>query len=209
MKTFPKKLWALIALSILIAPLVFLYSQIEARAQIDNAQKADVIIVLGSAVYPGGRASPSLAARTQHAIQLYRAGYAPTLILSGGANGNLPSEAEVMRRLATNAGIPADALLVEDQSHSTQENLVNSKRILDARGGRTALIVSDAFHLYRAETMARDLGMIAYGSPANSSPASAFAIPRAWYTAREALALVWYYATRPVISHQSPVNSNQ
>src|SRR5574341_174736 len=119
---------AAVALLLLVAPIAILYQQVDARAQVadpatpsgvDDARRVDAIIVLGSAVWPGGRASPSLAARIQHAIALYRAGYASHLILSGGLGGNPPSEAEVMRRLATNSGVPADAVILDDASHST------------------------------------------------------------------------------------------
>ncbi|MCX7839766.1 MAG: YdcF family protein, partial [Anaerolineae bacterium] len=120
----------------------------------------------------------------------------PYLILCGGVGKNPPSEAEVMRRLAVSAGIPAEVLVLEDRSRSTEENLANAKALMDARGWRTAVIVSDPFHLYRAELIARDLGMEAYGSGAQSSPTFARALSRVQYTVREAIALVWYYATR-------------
>jgi uncharacterized SAM-binding protein YcdF (DUF218 family) len=189
---------ALGALLLLLAILTVLYQRVDARSQVDGARRADAIIVLGSAVYAGERPSPSLNARTQHAIALYQAGYAPYLILCGGVGGNPPSEAEVMRRLAASAGVPADALVLEDQSHSTEESLANAKKLMDVRGWRSAVIVSDPFHLYRAETIARDLGIEAYGSGASESPTYARANLRVQYTAREALALVWYYATRVV-----------
>jgi uncharacterized SAM-binding protein YcdF (DUF218 family) len=185
----------LVALAAMLAPLLLLYRQVDARSQMDAARPADAIIVLGSAVYPGGRASPSLYARMQRAIELYRAGYAPALILSGGVGGNPPSEARVMRQIALNAGVPESALILEENSHSTEENLANSKRVMDARGWHTALIVSDPFHLLRAETIARDLGMNAYGSPARTSPTYTVAHLRVWYTLRESLALVWYRGT--------------
>jgi uncharacterized SAM-binding protein YcdF (DUF218 family) len=189
---------ALGALALLLAVLALLYQRVDARSQIDRARRVDAIIVLGSAVWPGGRASPSLNARTQHAIALYQAGYAPYLIFCGGIGGNPPSEAEVMRRLAISAGVPADALILEDQSHSTEENLANAKKVMDARGGHSAIVVSDPFHLYRAEIIARDLGIEAYGSGASTSPTYARADLRVQYTVREAIALVWYYTTRVV-----------
>jgi uncharacterized SAM-binding protein YcdF (DUF218 family) len=183
-------------LLIAMAVLVVLYQQVDRRASIDRAQQADVIIVLGAQVYPGERAGPVLSARIQHAIELYRAGYAPRLILSGGLGTYAPTEAEMMRRVMMSAGIPNDALFLEDQSHSTEENLAFSKKIMDAHGWRAAVIASDPFHLYRAETIARDLGMEAYGSPAVNSPNATVPRLRMWYTTREAGALVWYYVTR-------------
>ncbi len=184
------------AFALVLAVLAILYARVDARSQIDRARRADAIIVLGSAVWANERPSPSLLARTQHAIALYQAGYAAHLILCGGVGGNPPSEAEVMRRIATGAGVPADALVLEDQSHSTEASLTNAKRLMDARGWRSAIIVSDPFHLYRAEIIARDVGIEAYGSGASDSPTYARANLRAQYTAREAFALVWYYVTR-------------
>jgi uncharacterized SAM-binding protein YcdF (DUF218 family) len=189
---------ALGGLLLFLAVLAVLYQCVDARSQIDRARRADAIIVLGSAVWPNERPSPSLNARTQHALALYQAGYAPYLILCGGVGGNPPSEAEVMRRIAASAGVPAEALVLEDRSHSTEENLANAKKLMDARGWRSAVIVSDPFHLSRAETMARDLGIEAYGSGASDSPTYARANLRVQSTAREALALVWYYTTRVI-----------
>lgn len=189
---------ALTVLLVIVVGLTILYWQIDARSQIDAARPAAAIIVLGSKVYPGGRAGPSLNARIQHALALYQAGYAPYLIFSGGVGDNPPSEAEVMRRVAASAGVPASAMLLEDQSHSTEENLANSKGLMNARGLQSAIIVSDPFHLYRAEIIAHDLGIAAYGSGARNSPAYTDPGLRIWYTARETLALVWYYGTRRV-----------
>jgi uncharacterized SAM-binding protein YcdF (DUF218 family) len=178
--------------------LIVLYRQVDDRARVDAARSADVIIVLGSAVWPGERPSPSLYARIQHAIDLYHKGFAPALILSGGLGSYPPSEAEMMRRIAAGAGVPADALILEDKSHSTEENLANARALMDARGWHRAVIVSDPFHILRAELVARDLGIEAYGSGASSSPTYTAPQLHFWYTSREALALVWYYSTRLV-----------
>jgi uncharacterized SAM-binding protein YcdF (DUF218 family) len=187
---------ALAILLIVFAILAMLYWRVDARSRVDDARRADAIIVLGSAVWSGERPSPSLAARAQHAIELYQAGYAPYLILCGGLGGNPPSEAEAMRRLAIGAGVPERALILEDQSHSTEENLANAKKLMDARGLRDAIIVSDPFHILRAEVIARDLGMQVFGSGASASPTYTRQPMHTWYTAREAIAIVWYYATR-------------
>ncbi len=175
-----------------------LYVQVDSRAQTDAARPADAIIVLGAAVWSGGRAGPSLYARTQHAIALYQAGYSSHLILSGGLGRYPPAEAEAMRQLALAAGVPEQALVLEDRSHSTEENLANSKALMEARGWHTALIVSDPFHMLRAEMIARDLGIDAFGSPATNSPNYTILEQRVYYTTREAFALIWYYATRVV-----------
>ncbi len=193
-----RTLVGVIVLSALLAVLAIavLYFQVDARAGVERAARADVIIVLGSAVWPGGRPSPSLYARTQHAIALYREGYSANLILCGGLGQYPPTEAEAMRKMAQAAGVPSDALILDEASHSTEESLANARALMQVRGWRTALIVSDPFHLLRAETMAKDVGIEAYGSPASDSPTYTTAHLRVWYTTREALALIWYAATR-------------
>lgn len=179
-----------------IGGLAQLYQQVDARARVDGARHADAIIVLGSAVWANERPSPAMRARTQHAIGLYQAGFAPYVILAGGVGKFPPSEAEVMRRLAASAGVPAEALLLEDQSRSTEENLANAQTLMAQHGLQTAIIVSDPFHLYRAELIAHNLGMEATGSGARNSPMYTLWFNRVWYTTRETFALVWYSVTR-------------
>jgi uncharacterized SAM-binding protein YcdF (DUF218 family) len=188
--------WSVVGL--LALGLLILCQRVDARSRVDGARRSDAIIVLGSAVWADERPSPSLYARAQHAIELYRAGEAAHLILCGGLGKNPPSEAEAMRRIAMNAGVPAEALVLEDRSHSTEENLTNAKALMDAHGWRTAIIVSDPFHLMRAEMMAHDLGIEAYGSGANASPTYTSAPMRMWYTFREAIALVWYSVSQTI-----------
>ena len=196
----PKRLlkYATVAVLLLSIPLFFLYCQVDARAQIDETRRADAIIVLGSAVWPGGRPSPSLSARIQHAISLYRDGTSLNLILCGGIGGNPPSEAQVMRQIAVSAGVPEIAIVLDDTSRSTEESIAHAKQIMREHNWRTALIVSAPYHLLRAETIARDLGMEVYSSPAYNSPDYAPVIVRTWYTTREAMALLWYYGTHMV-----------
>ncbi|MBI5031303.1 MAG: YdcF family protein [Chloroflexi bacterium] len=189
---------ALVVGLLIVGGLAILYQRVDARSRIDEAQQADAIIVLGAQVSRSGRPGTSLSARIDHAIKLYKQGYAPYLIFSGGLGTFPPTEAESMRRVAADAGVPASAMILEDESHSTEQNLAYSKKLMDARGLHSAIIVSDPFHLYRAEIIARDLGIQPYGSGAINSPNSVRPLDRVYYTAREAIALVWYYGTRIV-----------
>ncbi len=174
----------------------FTYRAIDERSSRDDARPADVIIVLGSAVWPNEQPSPSLRARTQRAIELYHQRYASDLILSGGLGRYPPEEAEVMRRLAVQAGIPAEALVLDRESRSTRESLLHASELMRARGWQTAIIVSDPFHLERSLWMAADIGIAAYGSPALDSPTYMLADRRVYYTSREVLALWWYLLQR-------------
>lgn len=138
----------------------------------DEAKPADAIVVLGAAQYDG-RPSPVLKARLDHAIDLYGRGIASTLILTGGVGvGDTVSEAEVGRRYAVRNGVPAKRILLERSGLSTEESMTTVKEMMDARGLRSAVLVSDRFHMLRLRLLASGLGIRAYSSPTRSSPIS-------------------------------------
>jgi uncharacterized SAM-binding protein YcdF (DUF218 family) len=168
------------------------YTAVERQAARDETRAADVIIVLGSGVRPDGRPSSSLRARTLHAVELYKKGLAPLLYLTGGVGRFGPSEAAVMRRLALEAGVPESSLVLDEAATSTQESVDNAAGAARSRSWRTALLVSEPFHMLRARRMARDAGLEAYASPASDSPLHRIERLRRWYTLRETAALLWY-----------------
>lgn len=91
------------------------------------------------------------AARTEHAITLYKNGWAPLLIFSGAAQDKSgPSNAVAMRQLATSAGVPARAILVEEDSANTQQNAANTKKLLTSRGIKKIILVTSGYHQRRA-----------------------------------------------------------
>lgn len=135
----------------------------------DQKQKADVAIILGAATYDG-EVSPVYQERINHGITLYHEGYARKLIVTGGmASGNSISDADAAKQYAVSQGIPENDILTEDQSVITQENLENSKRIMDENGYDTAIIVSDPLHMKRSMLLAKDAAMNAYSSPTPST----------------------------------------
>lgn len=138
----------------------------------DSAQQAGAIVVFGAAQY-AGRPSPVLEARLDHAIRLYRRSIAPTLIVTGGkAEGDLTSEADVSARYARRHGVPASAIIIEDESRSTTEQMHAVARIARARQLGSVVLVSDRFHMLRLLLTAWKLELPAHGSPTRSSPIS-------------------------------------
>ncbi|MCH3964656.1 MAG: YdcF family protein [Clostridium sp.] len=118
-------------------------------------EKSDCIIVLGCKVY-GSTPSPFLAARTDEGLRLYNRGYGSYIIVSGGrGNGENISEAMAMRNYLISRGVDPKRIIMEDKSMSTMDNLTNSSRIMKKEGFKTAIIVSNKFHLKRASLMAR------------------------------------------------------
>lgn len=155
----------------------------------DEARPADAIIVLGAAQYDG-RPSPVLKARLDHAIDLYQRGVARTLIVTGGVGvGDTVSEAEVGRRYAVRNGVPRAGIVVEPAGLSTEQSMTTVRGLMQERGLRTAVLVSDPFHMLRLRIMAAGLGIRAYSSPTRSSPIAGDS-PAEWkHVLRESLIL--------------------
>jgi uncharacterized SAM-binding protein YcdF (DUF218 family) len=138
--------------------------------QADGRRHVDAIVVLGAAQY-NGRPSGALAARLDHAIELYKQGLAPYLITTGGnLPGDRTTEAETGRRYALAKGVPDSAILMENTGHTTLESIEHVKSIFEARGLRTALFVSDRSHMLRVLRVAEDQGIEAWSSPTETSP---------------------------------------
>jgi len=130
---------------------------------------ADAAVVLGAAVWSNSL-SPVFRERINHAIELYRRGKVRKLFFTGGqGNPNEPTEAAAARSYAMANGIPAQDILVEQTSHTTYENIVNAKQLVDTNNLKTVLLVSDPMHMRRAMTMANDIGLQASPSPTQTS----------------------------------------
>lgn len=134
--------------------------------------RSDAIVVLGAAQYDG-RPSPVLKARLDHAVDLYRRGVAPVIIMTGGqAPGDTVSEAVVSRRYAIRQGVPAAAILTERGGMTTVESMQAVGRLMRSREMDTAVMVSDPFHMLRLKLLARQVGFRGYTSPTRTSPIS-------------------------------------
>ena len=171
----------------------------------DDQRPADAIVVLGAAQYDG-RPSPDFAARLDHAIALYRAGLAPTLIVTGGKQpGDRTTEAAVARAYAIRNGVPAGAILDEDHGRSTLESLEAVGQILRAHGLTSAVFVSDRTHMLRVLRMATDLGIVSWGSPTATSPSDLDPGRRLDRTIHELGALgVYFLGGRPADDQSGP-----
>jgi len=152
-----------------------------------------VAIVLGAYVDPGGRASRALRRRAAKAADLYAAGVVGRIVASGGQGRHPPSEAQVIRRVLLEYGVPPDAILLEEESRNTLENIRFSSALLPA--GTKLVLISDAWHLPRARLVARRLGLDA--TTAQPSLRGAHPLQMAKSIAREAVAFL-VYLLRPL-----------
>lgn len=89
--------------------------------------------------------------RTEAGIELFKNGWADTLIFSGAAQDKSgPSNAEAMQLQAVQAGVPISATIIDEYSESTQQNAVNTKTIFADRGYSDVILVTSGYHQRRA-----------------------------------------------------------
>jgi uncharacterized SAM-binding protein YcdF (DUF218 family)/glycosyltransferase involved in cell wall biosynthesis len=110
---------------------------------------ADTIVVFAGGVGESGKAGGGYQERVARAVELYRAGHAPRLVFSSGYAFAF-AEADVMRQLAVELGVPPSAIVLETQAASTYENVVFVARILQAGGWQSAILVTSPYHTRRA-----------------------------------------------------------
>jgi uncharacterized SAM-binding protein YcdF (DUF218 family) len=121
----------------------------------------DAIVVLGATLAPGDRLTPILVERVAAAADLFAARAAPRIITTGGVTGSAcRAEAAVIADALVAAGVPRDAITVEDRAQTTRENAQFTAALLacDASLPRVWL-VTQPFHAKRAEHLFRVAGL--------------------------------------------------
>lgn len=135
----------------------------------------DALIILGCGLRKDGTPTPLLAGRIERALKFYReqiekTGKAPVLIPSGGQGPNeVISESDSMKAYLLEQGIPEEHILQEDQSESTYENMLFSKREMEKAGvtGNVAFATTN-YHVFRSGLMARRVKLRAIGMGAKT-----------------------------------------
>src|SRR5579872_4786551 len=139
--------------------------QIRRQSAIDEAQPADVIIVLGAAEYRG-RPSPVFEARLNHALFLYLQDLAPRILTTGGAGGDPTfTEGEVAHSYLSHRGVPSEAILVENVGETTVHSTAVAAEIMERMNLHSCIVASDGYHIYRVKKMLEQRGLKGYGSP--------------------------------------------
>jgi uncharacterized SAM-binding protein YcdF (DUF218 family) len=160
-------LWnaGVLAVAALLVSVAWISLRIERESTRDEAQPADVILVLGAAEYRG-RPSPVLRARLDHALELYNRRLSSRIMTTGGAGGDpVFTEGGVGRAYLISHGVPSEAIIAETESESTVESLTMANEIMRRMGLHSAIVVSDGYHIYRVKRVLEALGIRVYGSP--------------------------------------------
>ena len=184
------KLVVRLVVGLLAAVVLYLgvtFAQVWLAARDDQARPAEAIVVFGTAQY-NGVPSPVLAARLDHAIELYQKDLAPVIVVTGGNRpGDQFTEATASANYLIQRGVPDEDVLREVSGTSSWQSLAAAANFLDDRQISDVLLVSDPFHSLRIRAMASELGLDGRSSPTKTSPIKGMTEAR--YMARETVAV--------------------
>jgi len=158
----------LIIVALTIATVLSIFAYINSFGKyvvpIDEAPKVDCIFVLGAAIW-GKEPSPVLRDRLDKAYELYEAGKAEKIIVSGD-NGQIEyNEVKVMKNYLVRLGVPEEQILQDHAGFNTYDSMYRANIIFQAK---SMLICTNYFHIQRSLYLARRMGIEAYGYPATN-----------------------------------------
>ena len=160
-----------LGLTVLIAAVYFFVSllQVWNTGRSADRQPVGAIVVLGAAQYDG-RPSPQLQARLDHALELWNLNLASYIVVTGGKQeGDRFTEAAASRKFLESSGVASDLIFEENSGTTTYASLFAVSRVVRDLEIDRVLIVSDPFHLLRAELIANEVGLSASSSATQSS----------------------------------------
>jgi len=132
----------------------------------DKNEKVDSVIVLGAGL-KGEIPTLVLIERLNNTIEYLNKNSNTKTIVSGGQGpGETITEAEGMKRYLVSHGVLEDMIIKEEQSTSTYENMIFSKKIYEKTIGKKlekVMIITNDFHMFRSKLLARRAGLEPYG----------------------------------------------
>lgn len=142
--------------------------------------KADLIVVLGTKVELDGTPSVGLAARLNEAINVYRQGYAPLILVSGGTGKEGYSEAHVMADYLVAHGIPKQVIVQDELGVNTRATAKNTWQYMVSNHLKSVIVVSQYYHIPRIRLALHAVGIneIGQASPSYVSWRDFFSVPR-------------------------------
>lgn len=127
-------------------------------------EDVDCILVLGCKVQSDGTPSAMLEDRLRRSVELYHAGTAPKLLMSGDHGTMTYNEVQSMKQYAIDYNIASGNIFMDHAGFSTYESIYRARDIFQAK---KIVIVTQEYHLYRALYIANALGIEAYGVSAD------------------------------------------
>ncbi len=155
----------------------YIYSDIE------RLPPKPVAIVFGAGYYESGRLSYILQDRVDTAIDLYNKGVVSKLLMTGANNTLSYDEPSAMKRYAVKKGINEKDIVLDYAGFRTYDSLYRARDIFMVK---SAILVTQKYHLYRAVYTARKFGLKAVGMVSNKRRY----LKEDWYETREFLAIL-------------------
>lgn len=164
MKKVIKTVFILIVICAVILMGINTFVALSTKGAITDApQKADCIMVLGAGVN-GDTPSPMLKDRLDTAIELYESGAADKLLMTGDHGREAYDEVNVMKKYAEDKGVPAEDIFMDHAGFSTYESIYRARDVFEVK---SAIIVTQKYHLFRALYIADRLKLSAQGVSAD------------------------------------------
>lgn len=159
-----KKMIKLLIIIILLCILINLYMVLVTKNKINyidkiNEENVDCILVLGAGIRNNGP-SPMLEDRLLTAIELYKNGVAPKILVSGDHENYNYDEVNVMKNYLKDNGIPSSDIFMDHAGLSTYDSIYRAKKIFKAN---KVVIVTQKYHLYRSLYIAKSLNLKSIG----------------------------------------------
>ena len=134
---------------------------IDGNEEYEINKKYDAIVVLGASVLSDGSPSNMLEDRLRGAVELYKKGIAPKIIVSGDCSiENDYDETASMKSYCIINGVPEADIVIDGKGYSTYESMYN---VVEKMGYKSFIVVTQRYHTYRAVYTARQLGADADG----------------------------------------------
>ena len=138
---------------------------IERESDYSIEKTYDAIVVLGAGLKADGTPSNILKDRLNGAIEIYKKGVAPKIIVSGDCSGEYYDEVSAMRKYCIDNGVPDGDIIRDDNGFSTYETMDNVVRRM---GYKKIMVVTQKYHIYRSVYIARRMGANADGFSTDS-----------------------------------------
>jgi vancomycin permeability regulator SanA len=171
-KKFLKWTWRVIRTLVLLGLLVFFLPRIITSLyamfrtfSIEEVQPERVAIVFGAGLRRDGTPTAVLRDRVETAAQLYFEGKVEKLLMSGDNRFVDYNEPEAMRQHARNLGVPDEALVLDYAGRRTYDTCYRARAIF---GVKSAILVTQKFHMSRALFTCNALGLKAVGVEAGN-----------------------------------------
>jgi vancomycin permeability regulator SanA len=163
MRRWWKRLAVVAVVALLLVSAPWLWTEIKAHGHLydeSDAPTADVAIVLGTDVAPDGTPGIRLTGRLETAAALVRNGRARAILVSGDGHGVSGDETAAMATYLTGLGVDPRRIVADPSGLDTYDSCARARQVY---GITSALVVTQAYHLSRAVTLCRELGLDADG----------------------------------------------